>query len=1025
MTNMKNRYMVSLKTLFLCIVGMFGWICLLSAQQTNSKLSSLSGKVQDKSGHSISGAQIRILNSDNSTITDESGFFEINIFEDNKSSLEISHIGFATKRIVLTGSKYFDVTLQRDVSNKDRIISTVYNKLPDYSTTSSFAIITGEQLNKTHNINIGAGLTGRLPGLTTRLTDASSGSENYSFNIRGIGTSNGTTPLVLIDGVVSGNLQNINPLEVESVTILKDAAATALYGMQGGNGIISVITKRGNNSGKPHVSINVENFVYQPIRTPDMVHSWEYASMRNEAYKNDGYGNNFVYSDAKIQNYLNGVNRNLYPDNNWYKTFVKPTVQAQRYNVSASGGSSTAKYYTNVSYLHVGGPFKVEQEKYNPSQSIDKVNIRTNVDVKLNNFVSSFMNISGSVARTNGSTSSNGSILRSVFNLPPTLYGPLTPSGQVITTPQETNPTYGMINQNGYQKQTTTIMTANLGLNVDLSFLVPGLSSRASATFDASANSIINGSTDYERWIRNESFPDSMAFIKQGTQLYKPLTITKNVTSKYSSNLDWLLNYKRKIKKYSIEGLAFARYQYNTLDEPLVYKRMTYGGRLNAGYNNIYFAEVAASYEGTEKFAPGHRYGLFPTASIAWVVSNQEFLKNNKVITNLKIKASSGLVGNDQLFGPRYLYLDYIRQVTARFISTLGGNIEEEQFGNPLLTWEKSRKSDISIELGLFNQFTFSADFFRENRSDILVVGNSIPATQGVPIGSLAPINIGQVLNQGFEIQLGYSKNFNKHFSISVQSYLDYNKNITKAGSEVKLGEDYAYRNRIVGYSVGQTWGYLVDRSNGSGYFNSQQEITNSGLRYEGRAPRPGDFIYRDLNGDKVIDAKDMAPIGNPGFPRISWGTNVNLNWKNFETDIQFQGIGENSQYYSDLGFFDYINGGTYFNIHRNAWTAERYANGTKISAPALSTTQSSSNQLNDFYVLNKQFIRLKNVEISYKIPVKLSKKLGTEFVKVYVSAQNLFTIDKLGNKDLDPEMGSISSFPTNRTWNVGLNVNF
>lgn len=1025
---MKKRYIISFKKMLLCLVFMAIGCYWLSAQ-TKPAQPLLSGKVTDAFGNPVAGAEVRLQDSDKATITDMFGNFALPVNEAN-AVIEFVHSGFSTIKMTRGEAKTMEITLQKDVSNKDRIITTVYDRRPDYSVTSSVATISGEELNKTPNINLAAALAGRLPGLISRLSSGAPGSEGYSLVIRGLGTPNGRALVVLIDGVVSDNLQTINPRDVESVTILKDAAATVLYGMQGGNGIISVITKRGNY-GKPRISVSADNSVLEPVRTPDILHSTEYVALRNEAYKNDGFGDNYIYSNDRIAGYLKGENRKLFPDNNWYKTFMKPLVQQQRYNVSASGGGDALKYYTNMAFSHVGGPFEVEQTAYNPSQSVDRFNFRTNIDVKLNNYISSFMNISGIVQRANGSAIDNNTILSSLFNLPPSLYGPLTPEGQVVATPQNSTPTYGLINRSGYLKQTSTKMNAILGLNVDLSFITKGLSTRATAMFDVSANSNITGATNFERWIRNEAaFPDSLAFIKQGTQLNTPLTLSKGVSYSYRSDLNWLLRYNKTMGQHTLDAMGFARYQYENhaaldLTGILPYKSMTYGVHLNYGFANLLFADIAASYDGSEQFAPGHQYGLFPAGSLAWVISNHKFLKESKSVTNLKIRASYGVVGNDQLFGTRYLYLDNIRQIGGTFISNRGGSVDETQQGNPLLTWEKAHKGNIGIELGLWNQFTLVADFFSENRTDILVSRSSVPASQGRPTGSLAPLNMGRVINQGLEIQLGYSKAFSKDFSLAVQTYLDYNKNITKASDEVNLGADYAYQYRSTGYSFGQNWGYLIDKSNGNGYFNSQQEITNSGLSYDGRAPRPGDFIYKDLNGDKVIDTKDMAPIGNPVFPRISWGANVNLTWKNFDAAILFQGIGQVSQNFSGMGFYDYTNGGTYFNMHRNAWTAERYASGTKITSPALSTSQSASTQVNDFYVLNTQYARLKNVELGYRLPANLVQKIKAESVRVYISGNNLFTFDRLGNKDLDPEMGSMTSFPTYRTLNIGLNVTF
>ena len=573
-------------------------------------------------------------------------------------------------------------------------------------------------------------------------------------------------------------------------------------------------------------------------------------------------------------------------------------------------------------------------------------------------------------------------------------------------------------------------MNTILGLNINLGFITKGLSAEAMAMFDATATSTIRGTTGFERWMRDETRMDTLKFIKQGTQLATPLSLGKSASSSYMSNSNAVLKYERTFGQNTISAISFMRYQVENranLDiiGILPFQRLTYGGRINYGFSNIVFAEIAASYEGSEQFHPDRRFGFFPAASVAYVISNHEFLKDNKVITNLKLRASSGIVGNDQLGPERFLYKDNISKTGTGFIGALAAPVNEVQKGNAMLTWEKSHKTNLGLELALWNQLTFGLDLFNEDRTDILVAPNSIPTIQGLPTANLAPINKGRVVNQGFEVQLGYNKAFSKDFSMSLMGYLDYNKNITKISDELPLGSDYAYQYRTLGYSMGQSWGYLIDKSNGNGYFNTAEEITNSGLTYEGRAPRLGDFIYQDLNDDNIINPKDQAPIGHTATPQISWGANLNLKFKNFDLSVLVQGIGQQSQFYNGLGFYDSSNGGTYFDLHRNAWTPERYAAGELITSPALSVTSSASNRANDYYLADKQYTRLKNVELGYQIPTKVARIIKTEAVRIYVQGNNLLTFDNMKFKDIDPEMSTLSSFPTSRTFNVGLNVTF
>lgn len=996
----------------------------VNAQSKNNK-TYFTGKVSDQFGNPVAGAEIRIDETDQLAVTNENGVFELDIYNP-KAIVEVSCNGYKTIKQLKGDKMNIEITLSKDASGKFRQTELIYQKRPAYEISTSVVTIQGEELIKTPGMNLAAALAGRLPGLLCRQSSAEPGVDSYALSIRGIGTTNGRSPLVLVDGVPSSNLTYINPRDVASVTIFRDGAANALFGMQAGNGTISIITKTGD-FGKPRIRFTVDQSFVSPIKTPQMISSYDYALLRNQAYKNDGYGDYFKYSESKIDGYKNGDTLGLFPNNNWYDYFMKPMVLSQRVNFSATGGFEGVKYYTSVGYSNMGSPFVTHE---GTARRLDRIDFRSNVDVRLNKYINTKMKISGLVRRSNGSNVSSSDILASIFNIQPTVYGPLTPKNQVVATTYETNPTYGSINRNGYLQQTSTKMNALLGLDFDLSFITKGLSAEASAMFDAGAYSNINGSTSYERWIRDENRNDSLIFIKQGTQENTPLTLSKGVSSNYMANTHALLNYKRIFGKHSIDALAFVRYQHENhadLDIAgiLPYQRLTYGGRISYGFSDMIFADLATSYEGSEQFAPENRFGLFPAASLSWVISNSDFLKDNKTITYLKARASFGVVGNDQFGNERFMYKDNISRTGTGFIAGLGQPIEEIQVGNRMLTWEKSRKSNVGIELGLWNQLSFGLDLYNENRSDILVNMLSTPASQGVPVGSLPMSNSGLVNNKGFELVLGYTKACNKNLSFDVHGYVDFNINKVIESPEVELGSDYAYPYRQKGYSMGQNWGYLIDKSNGNGYFNSAEEIVSSGLTYEGGTPRPGDFIYKDLNNDKIINQKDMAPMGNPTLPRISWGLTCNVKWREFDVYALLQGIDQVSQFSSGIGYYDYLNNGTYFEKHKSAWTSQRYAENKPISGPALSTLSSTSNRSNDYYLTDKAYARLKNVEIGYSLPQKAYTFLKAESIRFYLSGTNLLTFDRVGNNDVDIEMGGYTVFPTNRTLNVGLNITF
>lgn len=1013
-----------------CLLAMSTLILSFSTAHAQAVSQTLTGYIVNEHNNPIAGALIQVFNSRNATISKEDGSFTLNQVGNASILLEISAIGYKDIRVLRGKDNPVVFKMETDASSEYNEVPLTYNSRPQYTVTAAAATVSGEELAKSPALNLKAALAGRLPGLYVRQSGAMPGAETFTFNVRGTSTQNGRVPLIIIDGVVSDNIDFINVQDVEKVTVYKDAAALAVWGMQGGNGAIAITTKRGN-AGAPRVHVNVDYTVQRPLNTPSIVNAGQYAQLLNQAYENDGYGSYYYYTEEQERYFVEGTNRELYPDNDWYNMFMKPVVQTQNINASVSGGSERIRYYSNINYIHQDGPFYVEQERYNPKQSLNRYGFRNNIDVNLNRYLNASMTLYGYIQRRNGSRTNVNGIYSSLFNLPPTQYGPLTPDGKVVATPTVLTPPYALINRNGYQKQTTGNINVHLNLDLDMSFLLKGLRTTASAYIESKSVGTINGGVDYERWVRDETNLDELIFTKHGNNVDQPLTLTKSNTYNYQAEFKWTLGYSNTFGKHGVNALGFIRTQYkNAADltlgfQPYLY--MTYGGILNYNFNRLVYVDLAASYDGSEQFAPGRRYGLFPVVSAGYVLSNHEFLKNNKVLTYLKIRGSYGQVGNDQLLSEdRFLYLDNIKYETGGFIGNLKGTIDEIQKGNPNLTWETSTIANVGLEVGLFNQFTLGVDLFRDYRRDILMAQQTVPNSQGVPLANLAPSNIGEVLNKGFEVTLSYVKNFNKDWDLNIQGNFSFNRNKIIKTSEILYDTERERNERAVGLPIGTIWGYRIDYSNGNGYFNSLEEISESGLSYtEMPAPRPGDFRYVDRNGDKKINSADMVILGKSNIPEISWGMNINVRWKNVDASIFMQGLDNMSMTYSGCGFHEYYQGGTYVKRHLNAWTYDRYITGQPIDAPALSTQKSASHQTNSYFVYDKGFARLKNVEIGYTLPKQIAKKIKCQSIRVYLSGQNLFTLDRMDNDDLDVEMSALTSYPTCRYYNAGLSLIF
>ena len=996
--------------------------------QNKGNKPSLSGMVVDEHGNPLAGVLIKVEGGQNGAITEPDGSFDLYGFISEGASLSFDFLGYSSQTLVRGGENYLNVKMVPDVSQSDQNIYVIKDKRSKLSLTQAVATVTGEELCKTHHNNIGAALAGRLPGLIVQTGNNEPGSESYTLMVRGTSTTTGRSPLILIDGMKVDGFAHLNPEDVAYVSVFKDAAANALYGMQGGNGVISFTTKRGEIS-KSRISLNANYGVQQSIKTPEMLDSWLYAALENEAYKNDGYGNYYAYSLNDIFAYKDGTNLDLYPNNNWYEMFMKPVVQTQDVSLSATGGTKFFKYYTSLGYMHQDSPF--ETDGTNPKEfGLNRFHVRSNVDLRVNDFITGFMNIAARIERNTITNSSGGTagVINSMFEMPSTVYGPLTPDGQVVVTPQYTSPTYAQINRSGYRKQTNTHVSANVGLNFDLDFLLKGLSASGEAKFYTYSLSNIHGNTDYERWTRDLTKTDELVFNRYGTSEYKPITLSKGNLYSYTSEFDGNLNYKGKFGNHSVSGLLNLNYQYDNPEFTVLqpYKRLTVGIRASYAYKDLLFFDAVTSIQGSEQFRDGKRYGAFPALSAGWVISNMNWNKNYRnIISLLKLRASYGMVGNDQMTDDRFLFRDRLTVAGGGYIESLGNIINYNRIANKDITWEKGKIANIGIDLSLLDQLSLGLDFFREVRTDVLVPSYTVPSSFGLPGDVLPFLNNGHIVNKGFDIYAGYSKQLTKDFSLNISGNFAYNKNKIKSIGEMYLGDDYAYSYRQTGFSIFEQWGYQIDYSNGNGYFNSDEELNSYGLTYEGVAPRKGDFIYKDLNNDDRIDEKDMAPMGKTSIPSCTWGANLGFKWKGLDISVMFQGLGGYGTFNSGLGFYETANNGKYFKHHVNAWSEERYINGIEITAPALSKSETASHKPNNYYFQDKSFVRLKNVEIGYTLPISISKMLSCRNIRVYASGVNLLTFDKMKSDDLDVEMSSLNSFPTYRYINVGLNVTF
>ena len=1000
------------------------------------------GIVTDEFGRPLVGVIISDESGKTGTSTNYKG--EYSIINNENKPLIFTYMGYTTEKVTPGENERIDVQLKWDAHKKGEVIQLGYTSQLRNDISGSVATVSGAELEKSPVANLTQSFVGRLGGLTTIENTSDLSRANTNLYIRGLSSARGNGPLVMIDGIVVSynnrqTLDYISANEIESVTLLKDASTQALYGIQGANGLIVITTKRGIK-GEVKVKASFDQSMQQVTTQPIIYNSGDYAEMRNQAAYNDGRGLNYLFSDAQIAKYRDGTDP-LYPNNNWYNRYMKDFAAMQRVGINVTGGNDKVRYYSNVNFMHQGGQFNTDQAKYEPGANNVWLNYRSNVDMNLNKYLSAYVRLAGNIKRERTAGVGNAQIYGSFLQIPPTTYGPLTPDvineetgevitpGQVITTERVASPTYGMLNRSGYLRHTVTNITSQFGLDLDMSFLTKGLNLTGIMAYQTNAVGSLGTTQNYERWVRTSNL-DVLEFTKKGAETNTPLAYGKSHSFYYHLTYNAALNYKRDFGKHQYGVMAYMFYQNltkadNSSPGLLPYNRISSGAEATYGYDSRYLLKVDVGYSGSEQYARDSRFITTPAVSVAWVVTNEAFLNNSKLLTNLKFRGSYGQTANDQSGLGRFAYLDNMTATGGGYLSYLQYNVNEIQTGNPNIQAEVSTKENIGLDLGFFNAFSLSVDVFKERMENMVVSAiATIPLYQGVPLDTYPKDNEGVFENKGYEVTASYDKQINRNLAISLGGMVSYAKNTVIDVNEAVKTEEYAYRNWTEGYSFGQNFGYLVDYSNGNGFFNTQSELTANTLKYGFGTPRLGDLKYQDLNNDQNIDERDKAPIGIGALPQMTYAFRGAINYKQFDFSFLFQGIGEFSSVMSGEGVWETSNDGSFGDLHQNAWTQARYESGEKISFPALSLAQSVNHQGSDFITFDKSYLRLKNLEVAYTLPSSMAQAISVEKVRFLLSGQNLITWDNMKTDDFGPE-GSYSAFPVYRVFNLGVNVTF
>ncbi len=1036
----RNKLKIWQKLLFLGVM-------LLLTQQIFSQVK---GKVSDEKGLPLPGVTIIEKGTTNGVITDPGGLYQIKVQNGQTSILIFSFVGMKTQEIPVKGETTLNVTLKEELKDIDEVVVVGYGTQKKESIVAAISTISAEDIVRTPTANLTAGLAGKLPGLTIMIKDGELGKENIQTYIRGQATTNTSNPLILVDGV-EREITTLEPYDIESVSILKDASATAVFGVRGANGVILVTTKKGI-VGKPQISGNVNYSLQTPTRLPKPMNAIDYMNTRNGVIQdfNDALGQSspLPYSDEDFEHYRKGDLPEYYVDRNFFKELMYKFVPMYKGNVNIRGGSTKTKYFVSAGYMRQGGPFKTErwdEYNYDNEQRVDRFTYRTNIEMQITKSLKAWLNLSGYLQDKNdpiiyGSADDAGGegsyyylLLAAFLDIPTLSFPDVNSDGNVVSVPGTDRTPYGMLNRSGYRITTTNTVNSTLGIEQQLDFLTKGLSARAIISYDSWASHIRGFSRVYQTYVASLDESGGTPVITYSSGDGKDTELSPVLTQRFRSNYDLeaSLNYNRSFNNHNVSGLLLYKQNQRIVNVEVPYNYVGIVGRATYAYRQKYLAEFNFGMNGSEQFAPGHRFGFFPSVSLGWVLTEEPFMKSVNGVQFLKLRGSFGQVGNDQISGSRFIYVDDYTQGYGGYFNGLNGlpglpdPVYEKSMPNELVTWEVSNKFNIGFESRFSKGFEWDVDLFYEKRNSILIDVASIPAYMYGQL-ALPSTNDGIMSNRGFETTFGYSTSVSKDLFLGARFSASFARNKVEKMNETPLDETYAYQYKVEGFSRGVNWGYDC-----LGYFEDQAEIEGwadqTGL---GAQTLPGDLKYRDVNGDGAIDPKDLVPMKYPGVPELNMALNLTAQYKGFDFNVLFQGVSNYTFNFSGRGIYDWDGGiggiKTYFDHHRYSWTPERAANHEEIRYPRMHPDGISGNkQASDYWLIDLAYLRIKNLELGYTLPKRWSSCAGIENFRIYLNGSNLLTIDNMPEKILDPEVSNSLNHPIFKTYNIGLNITF
>lgn len=1021
-----------------------------------SQNTTIKGVVLDEENNPIIGANIlEIENTKNGTISDFDGNFEISI--NLNSYIEISYVGFKSQTLKIINGKDLKIILVDDYQNLDEVTIVAYGKQKKSSVIAAVTSINPTELRMPTS-NLTTSLAGRVAGVISYQRSGEPGRDNAEFFIRGVSTFGyARSPLILIDGIetTSTDLARLQPDDIASFSIMKDATATSLYGARGANGVILVTTKEGIE-GVLKVNVRYEKSYAAPTKSLQIADPITYMRLHNEALTTRNALGGRIYSLEKIL-ISEDPNRNkmAYPTVNWFDELIEDYTLNSRFNFNLSGGGKIARYYLASTINTDNGNLKIDpRNNFNTNIKFNRISLRSNINVDLTETTQVALKFNGNFDDYNGPLDGGALVYQKAMKANPVLYPKVyEPDAQFQNSTHALYGNYGQFGDylnpyadlmRGYKDESYNNFLATVEIKQKLNFITEGLNLRILG--NTSRYSFYNLERKYNPFyysLGNYDFQsDTYSLValnpNQGTEYLEYSEGNKVITN--STYFEGALNYNKTLKdKHEVSGMLIGimrELKYanaGNLQSSLPFRNLGLSGRFTYAFDEKYFAEFNFGYNGSERFAKSERFGFFPSFGAGWYISNEKFMeKFSDYITKLKIKGTYGLVGNDQIGSSddRFFYISQVNLNNGSLGAPFGlefGNyingVSINRYANDQITWEKAKMLNLGIELGINNNLDFQADYFTEYRSNILMDRAQIPASMGLQ----APIraNVGEASSKGFEFTLDYKNSLTNDLFVGLRANFSY------ADSKFEVYEELDYvtaglpwRSRV-GLNLSQPYGYIAER-----LFIDEADIANSPLQTFGEY-MPGDIKYKDINNDGLIDINDEVPIGYPTTPKIIYGFGLSSSYKNLDFSFFFQGSAQSSFFidaYNSSPFIDTYGGAIGNNALLNAWADDHWSEDDRnlyAAWPRLSDQLIDNNNRNStWWLRDGTFLRLKSVELGYTIKNDFISKLKITNARIYFTGTNLLTFSKF--KIWDVEMGGNGlGYPIQLGINFGINLNF